>query len=546
VSERLPTAAFARLVLQVVAVAGVYYLAARLGLLLQLPGTNASPVWPPSGIALAAMLLFGRRLWPGVLIGAFLANLLTLPSSLGGLTAAAVIALGNTLEALIAASLILRLTGARNPFESVPHVFRFVLAAAAACAVASSIGAASLTLTGIIPAVIAGNVWFTWWLGDTAGLLILAPALVGWGRQWRWGLGGERLAEFVVLLVCAVALTELLFGGWIASELIRSLPYILLAALLWAAFRFGPRETASVAVVLSVVTTAQTWLSMRHAHDAGARLAPFVSPAVSANDSLLMLQLFVCAIALTGLLLAAAVNERRRMERDMRELNRSLETRVAERTTALEAALAEQTVLLQEVHHRVKNNLQVISSLLDLQGNSSDDVVIQRTLADAQGRVRSMALLHQMLYEQKNFSRVRLDDYLRQLTEHALASARAAHVTVEFDLDPVGLDLQRAVPCALLVNELLTNVCKHAFPEQRPGTLTLQLRAPGSDGLARLSVCDDGVGLPGDVAPGETRTLGLQIVPLLAEQMRAQLHITAEPGACFELRFALDSTPDNP
>jgi two-component sensor histidine kinase/integral membrane sensor domain MASE1 len=527
----------ARSLVFAVLVAALYYFAARLGLLLQLSGTNASPVWPPSGIGLAALLLLGRRVWPSITAGAFIANLLTLPGSASGVVAAATIALGNTLEAVVAASLILYLTQSCKPFGSVAHVLRFVAAAAAASALAASIGAATLGLTGIVPTALVGSVWFTWWLGDAAGMLILTPALVGWGQASCWRLGRARLAEFGLLLTAAFGLTELLFGGWFASELVRSLPYTLMVALVWAAFRFGPRETATVSVLLSLIATAQTWQSM---HDATRTLVPFVSASASANDSLLMLQLFVCAIALTGLLLAAAVDERRRMETGMRELNRSLEARVAERTTALVSALAEQTVLMQEIHHRVKNNLQVISSLLDLQGNASADTATQRALADAQGRVRSMALLHQMLYEQKNFARVNLDDYLRQLAEHALASANAAHVSVEFDLDPLQLDLQRAVPCALLVNELLSNVCKHAFPSGASGTLRLALHAPAADGSARLVVSDDGIGLPPGFTLHASRSLGLQIVPLLAEQMRAELQIGAGPGTRFELRFQLD------
>jgi PAS domain S-box-containing protein len=211
------------------------------------------------------------------------------------------------------------------------------------------------------------------------------------------------------------------------------------------------------------------------------------------------------------------------------------ERRVAE--DQITAALAEKTVLLQEVHHRVKNNLQVISSLLDLQAGNTDDPTTQTALADAQGRVKSMALLHQMLYEQKNFASINLDEYLRQLTQHALGSANASQVEIELALEPLSVDLKQAVPCALLVNELLSNVCKHAFPGLRAGILRLELHAPDADGLALIAISDNGVGLPETIQPGQTRSLGFQIIPLLAEQIGATLNIVRGNGTRFELRF---------
>ncbi len=204
---------------------------------------------------------------------------------------------------------------------------------------------------------------------------------------------------------------------------------------------------------------------------------------------------------------------------------------------AIEQGLAEKTVLLQEIHHRVKNNLQVIVSLLRLQADTLQDAAARTALADSQARVQSMALLHQLLYEHKDFARVSLDEYLRQLVQHAQNSANAPQVTVTLDLVPLQIDLQRAVPCGLLVNELLSNACKHAFPDGRSGTLKVELHAPGDDGLALLAVSDDGVGLPPGVEIGQTRSLGLQLVPLLTEQIGAELRVVRDGGTRFELRF---------
>ena len=160
-----------------------YYVTARLGLVLQLPGTNASPVWPPSGVALAALLFFGVELWPGVIVGAFLANFFTLPSGTSGLLASMVIAIGSTLEQVTAWLLLRRLVATGSFFEKTRSIFWFVATVLFSCTVGSTIGVTALWSTGIVPWSIYGPAWFTWWLGDTAGMLVLSPAIYFWLRM---------------------------------------------------------------------------------------------------------------------------------------------------------------------------------------------------------------------------------------------------------------------------------------------------------------------------------------------------------------------------
>ncbi|MGH2399785.1 MAG: sensor histidine kinase, partial [bacterium] len=164
-------------------------------------------------------------------------------------------------------------------------------------------------------------------------------------------------------------------------------------------------------------------------------------------------------------------------------------------TQALAAALREKETLLKEVHHRVKNNLQVISSLLDLQAGQTQDAGVRGVLAESQGRVRVMSLIHQLLYERKNFSRVDLGQYLERLTQIVLNAypVDPQRIALKLDVAEVYLDLERAMPCALLVNELVTNAFKYAFPGDRRGEIGLSLKAHG-DREAVLTVRDNGVG----------------------------------------------------
>ncbi len=217
---------------------------------------------------------------------------------------------------------------------------------------------------------------------------------------------------------------------------------------------------------------------------------------------------------------------------------------ITERKRAQEqiaAALTEKTVLLNEIHHRVKNNLQVITSLLNLQAARARDPAVQALVNESRNRVQAMALIHQLLFERHDWSKVELGPYLRRLGD--LLSSTYGRGRVELSVqtdDDVQLDVQRAVPCGLLVNELVTNAYKHAFPPEGTGRIGIELRREDG-GNARLCVFDSGRGLPEDLDMEHIDSLGMQLIPLLAEQVRGTLHIERGPGARFELRFPIDT-----
>ena len=206
---------------------------------------------------------------------------------------------------------------------------------------------------------------------------------------------------------------------------------------------------------------------------------------------------------------------------------------------ALERALADKTALLNEVHHRVKNNLQVISSLLNLQRRVAP-ADAQEFLAESQLRVRAMALIHELLYEQGEAASIGLSDYLQRLVrllqESAGGVGAVVQLTFRHDGFEVALDPQRAVPCGLLVTELVTNAYKHAFAGRREGRVDVELAPHGAG--ARLSVIDDGIGLPAGLGLGGTRSLGFQLIPMLVNQMNASLVTGTGPGCRFDLHFA--------
>ncbi|MCX6873725.1 MAG: response regulator [Verrucomicrobia bacterium] len=208
-------------------------------------------------------------------------------------------------------------------------------------------------------------------------------------------------------------------------------------------------------------------------------------------------------------------------------------------------SLHEKEALLMEIHHRVNNNLQIISSLLRLQANKIDHPGATAALLDMQHRVRSMALIHEQLYDSQNFTAIDLAAFLRHLTNQLFRSLVLNPRTIQlhFELAPVHLKMDLAIPCALLVNELLTNAFKHAFPAGRSGELRVTLQ-PHADGHGwRLCVADNGVGLPPDLDLNDLTSLGLQLVTDLTRQLGGRLQLGAGPGAVFELEFASPCGP---
>jgi two-component sensor histidine kinase/ABC-type uncharacterized transport system substrate-binding protein len=203
---------------------------------------------------------------------------------------------------------------------------------------------------------------------------------------------------------------------------------------------------------------------------------------------------------------------------------------------ALSKSLSEKNVLLKEVHHRVKNNFQVISSLLHLQSAGVEEENARAALMESDSRVRSMALIHERLYEEKDFSAIDFGEYARALADqiamnYADGTGRVA-LEVEADATPIALD--RSVPLGLLLNELLTNAYKYAFPDGRTGTIRVAFRA-AADGGYRLSIGDDGVGLPDTVDVEEPRSLGLQLVRVLADQAGAKIAVDRSAGTRFDI-----------
>jgi two-component sensor histidine kinase len=205
---------------------------------------------------------------------------------------------------------------------------------------------------------------------------------------------------------------------------------------------------------------------------------------------------------------------------------------------SLQTSLSEKQALLKEVHHRVKNNLQLLSSLLSLQAGRTKDQAVAELFADSRNRVRSMALVHENLYRAGDFGKVEMAPHIQNLCAHLTRVYAVCDRPIDLivQIGECHMDLDRAVSCGLLVNELVSNALKHAFPDGRRGHICVELRSsPG--GLHELVVSDDGVGLAPDVTVTRGESLGLQLVGALTKQLRGNIRVDRASGTKFSIAF---------
>ncbi len=202
-------------------------------------------------------------------------------------------------------------------------------------------------------------------------------------------------------------------------------------------------------------------------------------------------------------------------------------------------ALKEKEVMLQEIHHRVKNNMQIISSLLRLQSRNAADEETRDMFLVSQGRIRSMALIHDSFYRSDDYTKIDFGPYIKQLVTHLMALYQVSEnqIRMKIDIGPgVYLNLNSAIPCGLLINELVANALKHAFPEGKKGKITVEMKKE-EDGKFKLLIKDDGIGLPDEVNLGNPQSLGIQIVTDLVHQLKGTIQVTRHPGTEFRIKF---------
>ena len=292
------------LLFKIVALAIVYHLAARLGLNMAYVQNNTSPVWPPTGIALAGLLIYGYRIWPGIALGVLLGSLLTGAS----FSLALGMAIGNTLEALVGAYLLNRFVSFHTAMDRIQDVVGLAIVSLFATTVSATIGTGTLVLTGLSAPDNISAIWLTWWIGDLLGALVIAPILMVWASETTFKLDSRLRVEAGALIALFTLVTWYVFiTPPSASIYHQALIYLIFPFIIWAALRFGQRGAASAVILVSGIAI---WGTVQGT-------GPFSLE--SKNDSLVLLQTFSAVVSLTALILAAATTERKRATESLRQ-----------------------------------------------------------------------------------------------------------------------------------------------------------------------------------------------------------------------------------
>jgi signal transduction histidine kinase/CheY-like chemotaxis protein len=457
----------------------VYFAAGKAGLHFASLTANSSPVWPPTGIAFASLLLLGFQSWPGIFIAAFFVNLTTsgtLFTSLG-------IATGNTLEAVAAAYLTMRYANGRKLFEHAGDYFRFGGLSMLAASISATVGVTTLALGGFAHWHEFVRIWVIWWMGDLGGFLVFAPFAILWFENPTLIGDRRRLLESSVTLAAVALFGILVFGGAVHGIENYPVGFICFPILVWCAFRFGQREAATSIFILAV---SADWGMMR-GHGPWARFANEIS-------SYILPQAFMMTLAVMTMTLAAVVWERKRAEADANEArNRA------------EAANRTKDQFLAMLGHELRNPIAALSSAVHVLKHS--DVRSSQATPLLEIMVRQSGHLARMVddlldVERLIAGRVTLDRRPMNLGECARHCATAMRVrdefmerNIELRLDDVWIDGDPDRVAQILTN-LLSNACKYTRPN---GKIVIGTRSEGDRAIIRVE--DDGEGIPAELLP---------------------------------------------
>jgi len=517
-----------------VAIGVIYFALAKGGLALASIHPSATPIWPPTGVALAAVLLWGYRTWPAIFAAAVIANATTA----GSVATAIAIATGNSLEAVVGAYLINRWSRGCNTFSTPNSVAKFALICfVIATPISASIGLTSLATAGYIEWTNFANAWVTWWLGDVAGALVIAPVIVLWASSHYHAFNRNEFLETVGVLATAAAVGLIAFSPLIEQTPSRDpLGFLAILPMLWAALRRGPRDTATVALALAGITI---WGTLTGG-------GPFTT--ADLNVSFLLVLMFLISITVPSLLLSADVEVRKKAEESLRRAQIDLERKVAERTRELELANAAKSRFLAMASHDLRQPLHALGLFVAQLRTPLKSGERTKTIERIDATRKEMDEMFNSLLD---ISRLDAGILTPKITEFPIARL-LQKIETRFDqaTREKGLRLRvrrsdawvRSDP--MLLERILLNLVSNAVRYTLRGGIIVGCRRRGE--TLRIEVWDSGPGIPEDQKqnifgeffqlPGPERNrygglgLGLAIVDRLRLLLNHQIDLASTVG----------------
>ncbi|MGB7776631.1 MAG: MASE1 domain-containing protein, partial [Pseudolabrys sp.] len=517
-----------------VAIGVIYFALAKGGLALASIHPSATPIWPPTGVALAAVLVWGYRTWPAIFTAAVIANATTA----GSVATAIAIATGNSLEAVVGAYLINRWSSGCNTFSTPNSVAKFALICfVIATPISASIGLTSLATAGYIERTNFANAWVTWWLGDVTGALVIAPVIVLWASSHYHAFNRNEFLETVGVLATAAAVGLIAFSPLIEQTPSRDpLGFLAILPMLWAALRRGPRDTATVALVLAGITI---WGTLTGG-------GPFTT--ADLNVSFLLVLMFLISITVPSLLLSADVEVRKKAEESLRRAQIELERKVAERTRELELANAAKSRFLAMASHDLRQPLHALGLFVAQLRTPLKSGERTKTIERIDATRKEM---NEMFNSLLDISRLDAGILTPKITEFPIARL-LQKIETRFDQATREKGLRLRVrrsdawvrSDAMLLERILLNLVSNAVRYTLRGGIIVGCRRRGE--MLRIEVWDSGPGIPEDQKqnifgeffqlPGPERNrygglgLGLAIVDRLRLLLNHQIDLASTVG----------------
>ena len=524
---------------KIILAAVLYYSVARLGYFLAFKDTTDLPVWPPSGIAFALIILLGRSTWPGVALGALLTNILAYWNNkdLGQesiLAISSFIALGQTLEVLAGNYLVKVWIKDSYPFKRAIDTFRFLFVALFMCLIGATFATSSLYFNGVISADSILKNGFTWWVSSVVGILLFTPFILAVTQKQKFTFQSGRILEVAIFAVCMIGIYFLLRFQYFNSTLVRALPYMAIPLMLWSAFRSNFLGTTTFALALSLISIYFTIQGV----------GPFVLQ--NANETMLLLQIFIGMISVSAIALSATVAERTQAENELTKFNVNLETMVHERTKELSKRNTELDNFVYSVSHDLRAPIASVLGLINLAKNDKD-----RAMATVY-----LDKIHSSALQQDNFIREILDQ-----SRNSRLEVKKDEIQFEELIDETFNQLKFATSTGQAVEKIvdvkqaspfysdrwrlkviLNNIISNSIRYRNGRDPVIKINVNVADQMAHFEIEDNGRGIAKEhiknvyrmfyraTDDGAGSGLGLYIVKETIEKLHGSIAIESEEG----------------
>lgn len=562
--------------LKIIGVAVLYYLSARLGYFLAFQDTTALPAWPPSGVAFALTILFGRSVWPGITIGSLIANIMAYwnnqtldPQTILGISS--LIALGNTIEALAGNYMVQFWIKDRFPFQHAKNAFRFLFVALIMCILGAGIGTGSLILNKVITPDLVLQTLFTWWIGNVVGILLFTPFILSLVKKIVFRLRTRKILEVALFFLTIVSIYFLTQIDYLSITMERALPFLALPFLLWLAFRFELIVGITGALIASLTSIYFTVQGV----------GPFVL--IEPHNSMLLLQIFIGVISISTIILSATVKERLNVQKQLLEFNENLEAMVEERTRALN----------DEINTRksAEEKLQRTNSELSKRNTELDNFVysvshdLRAPIASVLGLINLARhdkdnKMKEMYLEMINNSALQQDHFIKEILDQS-RNSRLDLKREEILFEPLieetfnqlkfatstGKSVERVISIKQdkpfysdrwRLKVILNNIISNAIRYRNGKDPVIKVNVEILDQMANLSIEDNGKGIEKEHLPniykmfyratddGAGSGLGLYIVKEAIDKLNGNISIESEVGKGTTVQFEIPEINNAP